>query len=51
MLGTHWELDGNTVTTWWEHIENKKIKKIHNAHPSSPKKKLVVFAPCMLGKT
>jgi hypothetical protein len=24
MLGTHCVLDGNTMRTWWEHLENNK---------------------------
>jgi hypothetical protein len=24
MLGTHWELDRNTVRTWWEQQKSKK---------------------------
>jgi hypothetical protein len=38
MLGTHWELDRNTVTTWWEQIGNKKNPTPH--HPLKKKKKL-----------
>ncbi len=46
LLGTYWELrehneGGNSLTMWWEHIENlmrtKKIKIQH--HPTTPEKK------------
>jgi hypothetical protein len=33
-VGIHWELDGNTGRTWWEHIGNYK-----NSIPQAPQKK------------
>jgi hypothetical protein len=46
MLGTHWELDRNTIRTWWE--QQQKSKKSNTPSPFEPKKKLGPLGACWL---
>jgi hypothetical protein len=45
MLGTHWELDRNTVRTWWE---QQKSKKSNTPSPFKIQKKLGPLGACWL---
>jgi hypothetical protein len=44
--GTHWELDGNIMKTWWEYIGNNPKKIPKNPAPSSI---LKVYFPPLFG--
>ncbi len=43
LLRTDWELDVNTVGTWWEHIENQKYSKKPTAPTLLKRKKNWIY--------